>query len=113
MFFSPSLFSLHSKRSRFAGAVGLVMLMAAPMPGAIFKNGFIDHSICCGSGGPLSMDGTALRGSGSSGMTLTAVSSGQETSKAASEAPKPVSTVKEVDGYLQLEFARLSDLEDQ
>jgi hypothetical protein len=116
-----------------AFAVGGAMLMmgtTASLSGAIFKNGFVDHSICCGTGGPLSFDGTPLRGSGASPTTLAAgtVSLGTAGSSAAGNAGSaakslqsvnteattsapaaPTTPPKEVDGHVQLEFARLSD----
>lgn len=99
---------------------------------AIFKNGFVDHSICCGTGGPLSFDGTPLRGggaanplatvaagplaggatSGNPGVSNTFQPTGTGTAAQAGAAPvpgAPAAAPKEVDGHLQLEFARLSD----
>lgn len=93
------------------GGVLLAMGSGVPMQGAIFKNGFVDHSVCCPGGGPLSFDGTAVRGGGAHGAVY-AGPVGGGTFQAVSAAPAPVAPtgpVKEVDGHLQVEFARLSD----
>jgi len=118
--------------------VGAVLVVSGTdARAAIFKNGFVDHSICCAAGGPLSMDGTALRGNGGSGgvygtaenhpavvrgmgpgglmagnaQAFQGVSTGASSASAdGSVAPAaPSGPPKEVDGHVQLEFARLSD----
>jgi hypothetical protein len=104
---------------------------------AIFKNGFVDHSICCASGGPLSFDGTAVRGNDGGAYVVTdrlsrpaETTSGEQSNLAAgslkvaqpaSAGSAPAATSgeggsaaqpgppQEVEGHLQLEFARLSD----
>jgi hypothetical protein len=133
MRFSPSIVSLGSVSGcRFlAGGVFLGLMAAGSVSGAIFKNGFVDHSICCASGGPLSFDGTAVRGGGHGtvGAEERMLASLRSPGAGGTRAFQPVSTgaamsagadssvppaapsgpPKEVDGHLQLEFARLSD----
>ena len=90
-------------------------MAAGAMHGAIFKNGFVDHSICCAGGGPVSFDGTVVRsGSAHNAAYAGPVSGGafQAVSTGAPDAAAPAAPsgpVKEVDGHLQVEFARLSD----
>ena len=101
---------------------------------AIFKNGFVDHSICCATGGPLSFDGTPVR---SSGVMLVAANTSTPASRqtgqerqlaqqssqtfntppapittpagAAPNAKAPASPPKEIDGHLVVDFAQLAD----
>jgi hypothetical protein len=108
-----------------AVVLGLILTMP-PLSGAIFKNGFVDHSICCATGGPLSFDGTPLRGSGSSpapwavGTFASAAARATESAgtatvpplanpQAASTPVAPTTPPNEVDGHVRLEFAWLSD----
>ncbi|WP_175414797.1 DUF3299 domain-containing protein [Nibricoccus aquaticus] len=103
-------------RGRFARmsrvVAGVVSVGGADGRAAIFKNGFVDHSICCASGGPLSMDGMVVRGSGGGGAgAFQPVSTGgtSEAGENNSASEAPAGPPKEVDGHVQLEFARLSD----
>jgi hypothetical protein len=117
-FFAPER-SVVRRRRWFAGAflLGVGALMTAPLLGAIFKNGFVDHSICCASGGPLSFDGTPARNPGASLDTngfqhasLGLVAGNMPAPQAVAEKSEvPAGPPKEVDGHLQIEFARLSD----
>jgi hypothetical protein len=127
--FSSSRYS----RRGFLWGVGLLLSAASFSHAAIFKNGFVDHSICCAAGGPLSFDGTPVRGSG---VTLLAANTatpprGSATNESGAPAPmRPISTStaqtpstvstgaeaktplaasKEVDGHLPVDFAHLSE----
>jgi hypothetical protein len=120
MNFSKPVFFAHLSHRRFVIAGLMVSGLAAgvgSLQAAIFKNGFVDHSICCAAGGPLSFDGTAVRGGGT---PTPAVVGAGAVGGANSIQPQPVATEaaapaaqatapKEVDGHVQLEFARLSD----
>ncbi len=94
----------------------MAMVGAGTMHAAIFKNGFVDHAVCCPGGGPLSLDGTSLRGGGAHGAVYAGpVGGGVGPFQSVSSVPMatapvaPTGPVKEVDGHLQVEFARLSD----
>jgi hypothetical protein len=108
---SEHVFHRASSRTRaLVGAAGL-WLAAGAAEAAIFKNGLIDHQLCCGNGGPLSFDGTPLRGGHSASVAAVAGKSSIAGEPVA--AAKPVASAsaapKEIDGFLQIDFVRLSD----
>ena len=92
----------------------LAGMAATRMDAAIFKNGFVDHTICCASGGPLSFDGTPTRASGhfaaSYEVAMAEGARAQAGFARVTETPEaPGEPPKEVDGHLEIAFARLSD----
>ncbi len=129
-------FSFHTALNRalgFAGAAGMWLAVVGMADAAIFKHGLIDHLLCCGNGGPLSFDGTPLRGHDSASVAAVVEKSGV-LSEPAPSTPKPAGAVpraaldanklvpvsvstagsassapKEIDGFLQIDFVRLSD----
>jgi hypothetical protein len=131
---SSSEFAVHRAlgRARAVACAAGLCLAAGGAEAAIFKNGLIDHLLCCGNGGPLSFDGTPVRGAGAAsvagGVDKSAFVGESRTppnASAAGRAVVPVASVtapmaastevaapaapKEIGGVLQIEFARLSD----
>jgi hypothetical protein len=123
---------MYSRRG-FAWVAAGLMAATSVSQAAIFKNSFVDHSICCAAGGPLSFDGTPVRGGA---VMLVAANtttppdgqpsrerSSPETTRTVStpvaqtpgsgapvaEVKAPVTPPKEIDGHLVVDFAQLSE----
>jgi hypothetical protein len=116
----------------FVLGAGLALACTSISSAAIFKNGFVNHAICCATGGPLNFDGLPVRNSAMMPHMATGVGSAggvksssvlvasvspvstpaggvSPTAAAVTETDRAAAAPKEVGGYLLVDFARLSD----
>ncbi len=89
------------------------------MDAAVFRNGLMDHLLCCAEGGPVGFDGAPVRGGvqriamhRAPAMQVSVARGGSELAAMAqpvSAVEKTPEPVREVDGHRVIDFAYLSD----